>query len=73
MDLQANMSHKDFDPLDFLKHAFKQSTVTVDASSKTDEHLRLANSLLFRLQVINSESTANLGHSTKQVVSEVAH
>ena len=55
--LAASFGHKDFDPLAFLRQTLKQSP-DMKAS-------------IFRLQVLSSEATNNLMHSTKEVVKEV--
>ena len=55
-------SHKDFDPLAYLRHSLKQSG---------GNGLKQMNEQVFRLQVCTSEATNNLMQATRLVVKEV--
>lgn len=63
MDLTSTLSHKDFDPVAFLRHALKPG----------EDHLRVCNNLSSRLQSLNMEFTATLSACTSLIITEVAY
>ncbi|CDW77287.1 UNKNOWN [Stylonychia lemnae] len=79
MEIQAQLSAKDYDPIHFIRQAFalqkkkddKPNQANLNSNDGLDEKLRLVNNLNFKLQMLSQESINLIQHSTTLINKEI--